>query len=74
MAVMQAAGRAALKQMPKDTVLEIPTLTESSAKLVKKLLPTGQATSLVRALLDFSAFYMPEGEGFDSERSEEREM
>lgn len=54
MTVLQAAGRAVLQQFPGETVLEIPTLTESSANLVKKLIPSSQATHLVRAVLELS--------------------
>ena len=34
MAVLQAGGKALLEQLPGETVLEIPTLTDSSARLV----------------------------------------
>ena len=37
-----------------DTILEIPVVEESSAKLVKKLLPASQSTGLMRAVLDLT--------------------
>ncbi|MGN1231416.1 MAG: hypothetical protein ACI4TP_05900, partial [Anaerotignum sp.] len=54
MAVLRAAGQALLQQLPGNTVLEIPTLTETSANLVKKLIPSGQAVCLMRAVLELS--------------------
>ena len=53
MAVLQAGGRALLTQLP-SAVLEIPTLTGSSARLVQKLLPASQATHLTRAVLELT--------------------
>lgn len=54
MTVLQAAGQAVLQQFPGNTVLEIPTLTETSANLVKKLLPSSQAVCLMRAVLELT--------------------
>ena len=54
MAVLQAAAKALLNRFSGDTVLEIPVLTESSAALVKKLLPASEATGLMRAVLDLT--------------------
>lgn len=53
MAVLQAGGRALLTQLP-SAVLEIPTLTGSSARLVQKLLPASQTTHLTRAVLELT--------------------
>ena len=54
MAVLHSAAKAVLNWFSGETVLEIPTLTESSAGLVKKLLPTSQSTGLMRAVLDLT--------------------
>ena len=54
MAVLQASGRVLCRQLPGSTVLEIPTLTESSAKVVQKLLPSCKAAYLTRAVLDLT--------------------
>ena len=54
MAVLQAAAKALLNRFPDETVLEIPTLTESSAGLVKKLLPSSKSTGLMHAVLDLT--------------------
>ena len=54
MAVLHSAAKAVLNRFSGETVLEIPTLTESSAGLVKKLLPTSQSTGLMRAVLDLT--------------------
>ena len=54
MAVLQSAAKALLDRFPGETVLEIPTLTESSAGLVKKLLPSSKSTGLMRAVLDLT--------------------
>ena len=54
MAVLQAAAKALLNRFPGETVLEIPTLTESSAGLVKKLLPSSKSTGLMHAVLDLT--------------------
>lgn len=53
MAVLQAGGQALLKQLP-GAVLEIPTLTESSARLVQKLIPASRAAHLTRAVLELT--------------------
>ena len=42
------------KQIEGETVLEIPVLTESSAALVRKLLPASQSIGLRRAELDLT--------------------
>ena len=55
MAVLQAGGKALLAQLPGETVLEIPTLTDSSARLVQKLIPSSQAAHLIRAVLELAA-------------------
>lgn len=52
MAVLQAAGQAVLRECDPDTVLEIPTLTDSSANLVKTLVPAAQSVCLLRAYLE----------------------
>ena len=54
MAVLQSAAKALLDRFPGETVLEIPTLTESSAGLVKKLLPSSKSTGLMHAVLDLT--------------------
>ena len=54
MAVLQSAAKALLDRFSGETVLEIPVLTESSAALVKKLLPASEATGLMRAVLDLT--------------------
>lgn len=54
MAVLQASAQALLTQFPGGTVLEIPTLTASSAKLVQKLVPSSQSVPLTRAVLSLA--------------------
>lgn len=54
MVVLQSAAKALLDRFPGETVLEIPTLTESSAGLVKKLLPSSKSTGLMHAVLDLT--------------------
>ena len=54
MAVLQAGGQSLLTQLPGETVLEIPTLTDSSARLVQKLIPSSQAAYLIRAVLELT--------------------
>ena len=54
MAVLQAGGQALLRQFSGDTAVEIPTLTDSSARLVQKLLPVSQAAYLTRAVLELA--------------------
>lgn len=51
MAVLQAAARQLLAQLPSDAVLEIPVLTASSARLVQRLLPESAAEPLLRGVL-----------------------
>lgn len=55
LSVLQGAGRALLAQLPPDALVEVPTVTASSARLVRKLLPVGQAVQLLRAVLDLTA-------------------
>ena len=55
MAVLQAGGKSLLTQLPGETVLEIPTLTDSSARLVQKLIPSSQAAHLIRTVLELAA-------------------
>ena len=52
--VLQASAKILLEQFPLDAVLEIPTLTGSSSKLVQRLLPDSQAVYLNRAVLDLT--------------------
>ena len=52
--VLQASAKILLEQFPSDAVLEIPTLTGSSSKLVQRLLPDSQAVYLNRAVLDLT--------------------
>ena len=52
--VLQASAKILLEQFPSDAVLEIPTLTGSSGKLVQRLLPDSQAVYLNRAVLDLT--------------------
>ena len=54
MAVLQSAAKAVLNRFSGETVLEIPVLTESSAALVRKLLPASQSIGLRRAVLDLT--------------------
>ena len=54
MAVLHSAAKAVLNRFSGETVLEIPTLTESSAALVRKLLPASQSIGLMRAELDLT--------------------
>ena len=54
MAVLQSAAKAVWNRFSGETVLEIPTLTESSAALVRKLLPASQSIGLRRAELDLT--------------------
>lgn len=53
-AVLQASAQALLTQFPGGTVLEIPTLTASSAKLVQMLVPSSQSVPLTRAVLSLA--------------------
>lgn len=52
MAVLWAAGRAILEQCPADTILEIPTLTETTANLVKKLIAGAKPMYMLRASME----------------------
>lgn len=52
--VLQASAKILLEQFPSDAVLEIPTLTGSSGKLVQRLLPDSQAVYLNQAVLDLT--------------------
>lgn len=52
--VLQAVAEALIRQLPGDTVVEIPTIAESSAKLVQRLLPDCHATCVQRAVLDLT--------------------
>lgn len=54
--VLQAGAKALLAQFPENTLLEIPTLTASSARLVQALLPSSQAVYLNRAVLNLADF------------------
>lgn len=54
MAVLQEGGKSLLAQLPGDTVLEIPTLTDSSARLVQKLIPSSQARYRTYAVLELA--------------------
>lgn len=51
---LQSGAKVLLEQFPKEAVLEIPTLTESSSKLVQHLLPDSKAVCLNRAVLDLA--------------------
>lgn len=51
---LQSGAKVLLEQFPKEAVLEIPTLTESSSKLVQRLLPDSKAVCLNRAVLDLA--------------------
>lgn len=51
MPVLQAAAKSLWERLPADAVLEIPVLTESSGRLVRRLLPQSRVTPLVRATL-----------------------
>lgn len=52
MAVLRAAGEAILEKCPADTVLEIPTLTETTANLVRKLIAGAKPMYMLRASLE----------------------
>lgn len=52
--VLQAAADALLARLPEQTVLEIPTIADSSARLVQRLLPDCHATHIQRATLDLT--------------------
>lgn len=52
LAMLQESAKALLGRFSGETVIEIPTLTESSAGLVKKMVPSSQAVKVIRAELD----------------------
>ncbi len=52
MSVLQASAGVLLEMFSADTVLEIPTVADSSARLVKKLLPDSRAVCMARAVFD----------------------
>ena len=54
MEMLQSGAKVLLEQFPPEAVLEIPTLTESSSRLVQRLLPDSQAICLNRAVLDLT--------------------
>ena len=54
--VLRAAAEALSAHAPGDTLLEIPTLTGSSARLVQKLIPAEPTPPLVHAVLDLTEF------------------
>lgn len=54
LAVLHATAQALAAELPGDTVLEIPTLTLSSAKLVERLVPASRGTRMVRGILDLT--------------------
>ena len=51
---LQAGAKVLMEQFPSDAILEIPTLTSSSSRLVQNLLPESQAVYLNRAVLDLT--------------------
>ena len=53
-AVLQACAKSLLEEFPPEATLEIPTLTNSSSKLVQRLIPDSQAVCLSRAVLDLT--------------------
>lgn len=52
--VLQAAADALIRQLPENVVLEIPTIADSSARLVQRLLSDSTATHMRRATLDLT--------------------
>lgn len=54
MAVLQAGGKVLMEHFPHEALLEIPTLTQSTGKLVQRLLPNSRAVCLNRAVLDLT--------------------
>lgn len=52
--VLQAGARVLMEQFSEDAILEIPTLSTSSSKLVQRLLPVEQGIGLKRAVLDLA--------------------
>lgn len=51
LSVLQAGAKVLMEHFPGDTLIDIPTLTDSSAKLVKRLIPASQKFPLMRATL-----------------------
>lgn len=54
MEMLQSGAKVLLEQFEENVVLEIPTLTQSSSKLVQRLLPDSKAVCLKRAVLDLA--------------------
>ena len=54
MKMLQSGAKVLLEQFGGEAVLEIPTLTESSSRLVQRLLPDSKAVCLNRAVLDLT--------------------
>lgn len=54
MAVLQAGAKVLMEQFPSEALLEIPTLTSSTGKLVQRLLPNSRGICLNRAVLDLT--------------------
>ena len=52
--VLQAVADALIRQLPENVVLEIPTIADSSARLVQRLLPDSTARHMRRATLDLT--------------------
>ena len=52
--MLQAAADVLTGLLPEDVVLEIPTIADSSARLVQRLLPDCAATHMRRATLDLT--------------------
>lgn len=55
LSVLQAGARALIRTFPADTVVEVPALTESSAKLVRRLVADVREVAPVNAVLDLTA-------------------
>ena len=56
-AILQAAAKALMEQFPAETLLEIPTVTSSTGKLVQRLIPDSKAVGLTNAVLDLARVY-----------------
>lgn len=54
MVALQEGGKVLLERFSMEAVLEIPTLTDSSSRLVQRLLPESQSFCLKQAVLDLS--------------------
>ncbi len=52
MEVLRAGAEALIKNMPANTVLEIPTVSDSSEKLVKKLIPECTNVQIIAGMLE----------------------